>query len=83
MSAPREIYISPKQSLRVATTDPISTDSTKYILHSEYEALLAENNRLRETILAALVANGVHKSDCAIYNEPAMPNGSCNCGAKP
>lgn len=24
----------------------------------------------------------VHKSDCAIYNEPAYPKGKCNCGAK-
>ncbi len=23
----------------------------------------------------------VHKSDCAIYNEPAMPAGPCDCGA--
>ena len=22
-----------------------------------------------------------HASDCAIYNEPAMPGGSCDCGA--
>lgn len=22
-----------------------------------------------------------HKSDCAIHNEPAMPAGSCDCGA--
>lgn len=21
-----------------------------------------------------------HDSDCAVYNEPYMPNGSCNCG---
>lgn len=24
-----------------------------------------------------------HRSDCAIYNEPALPAGPCNCGAKP
>jgi hypothetical protein len=23
-----------------------------------------------------------HMSDCAVYNEPAFPNGVCNCGAK-
>lgn len=23
-----------------------------------------------------------HTSDCAVHNEPAMPNGPCNCGAK-
>lgn len=23
----------------------------------------------------------IHKSDCAIYNEPAYPKGRCNCGA--
>lgn len=22
-----------------------------------------------------------HTSHCAIYNEPALPNGPCNCGA--
>jgi hypothetical protein len=22
-----------------------------------------------------------HQSDCAVHNEPAMPNGECNCGA--
>lgn len=24
-----------------------------------------------------------HDSDCAVYNEPAYPNGSCNCGLIP
>lgn len=23
----------------------------------------------------------VHKSDCAVHNEPYMPNGPCDCGA--
>lgn len=25
---------------------------------------------------------GVHASDCAVHNEPAYPNGPCNCGAE-
>ena len=24
----------------------------------------------------------IHKSDCAVYNMPYMPNGECDCGAK-
>lgn len=24
-----------------------------------------------------------HKSDCAAHNEPAYPNGECDCGAEP
>lgn len=24
-----------------------------------------------------------HASDCAVHNEPAEPNGACNCGAPP
>lgn len=28
-------------------------------------------------------AGKVHASDCAVHNEPAMPNGPCNCGAQP
>lgn len=23
----------------------------------------------------------IHKSDCAVHNEPAERNGKCNCGA--
>lgn len=23
-----------------------------------------------------------HKSDCAVHNEPAVPNGKCDCGVK-
>jgi len=23
----------------------------------------------------------IHKSDCAVYNEPAYPKGRCDCGA--
>jgi len=23
----------------------------------------------------------IHKSDCAVYNMPAYPNGGCDCGA--
>lgn len=23
-----------------------------------------------------------HKSDCGVYNEPALPYGRCNCGAE-
>ena len=23
----------------------------------------------------------IHSSDCAVYNEPAYPNGPCDCGA--
>lgn len=26
---------------------------------------------------------GQHASDCAVHNEPAMPNGPCDCGAVP
>jgi hypothetical protein len=22
----------------------------------------------------------MHKSDCAVYNEPALPAGKCDCG---
>jgi len=25
-------------------------------------------------------ALGVHRSDCAMHNEPALPNGPCDCG---
>ena len=25
----------------------------------------------------------VHQSDCAVHNEPAEPNGPCDCGAEP
>lgn len=25
--------------------------------------------------------NGIHASDCAVHNEPAYPNGPCDCGA--
>lgn len=25
----------------------------------------------------------IHTSDCAVHNEPAMPNGLCDCGASP
>ena len=25
--------------------------------------------------------SGTHASDCAVHNEPAYPNGPCNCGA--
>jgi hypothetical protein len=28
----------------------------------------------------AVVAD--HASDCAVHNEPAYPNGPCNCGAE-
>jgi hypothetical protein len=24
-----------------------------------------------------------HASDCAVYNEPALPAGPCDCGAEP
>ena len=27
------------------------------------------------------MATGIHWCDCALYNEPAIPNGPCNCGA--
>ena len=23
----------------------------------------------------------IHKSDCAVHNEPALPKGECDCGA--
>jgi len=29
----------------------------------------------------ALGITGVHWSDCALHNMPAMPNGPCSCGA--
>lgn len=27
------------------------------------------------------MATILHDSDCAVHNEPAMPNGPCDCGA--
>lgn len=29
---------------------------------------------------AANAGRGVHASDCAVHNEPAYPNGPCDCG---
>ena len=35
-----------------------------------------------DTCQCPACAQGVrHKSDCAVHNEPAMPNGPCNCKA--
>ena len=28
------------------------------------------------------MAKIIHDSDCAVHNEPAQPNGPCNCGAE-
>ncbi|GAB3416838.1 hypothetical protein NX774_12025 [Massilia agilis] len=37
-----------------------------------------------QALLATKAAQpAVHASDCAMHNEPAMPNGPCDCGARP
>jgi len=40
---------------------------------------------LCEAILTTLPSEEamMHKSDCAVHNEPAYPNGPCDCGAEP
>ena len=35
---------------------------------------------LEKVCLQAADVASQHRSDCAVYNEPAFPNGPCNCG---
>lgn len=36
---------------------------------------------MRKGVKGVKGVNVPHLSDCAVYNEPAYPNGSCDCGA--
>ena len=64
--------------------------------HGNYDGHFTEYNPLKDRKLdghwcrgAALGCNceacssgPPHRSDCAVHNEPAFPNGPCDCGAE-
>ena len=50
------------------------TDAEVVAWHEAY--IITEDNKTIHTIRAM---DHVHASDCAIFNAPAMPPGSCNC----
>jgi hypothetical protein len=47
----------------------------------DYSDVIAEIERLKSTTNPSQPAETIHTSDCATHNEPAYPNGPCDCGA--
>ena len=45
--------------------------------HKELDSTLI--NAMAEEVMKVLEWDG-HKSDCAVHNMPAYPNGECDCG---
>lgn len=52
-------------------------DLLALVLAAEADYELA---RCREKLSDALSADGGHRSDCAVFNAPAMEPGPCDCG---
>lgn len=44
------------------------------------EGLLANGSPVPAGFVCDCPNHGVHASDCAVHNEPAEPNGPCDCG---
>ena len=53
----------------------------KLALSGESVLWTAEYDAARRAITAANAVSDIHASDCAVHNEPAYPNGPCNCDA--
>jgi len=46
-------------------------------------AITAVQKRIADILATKAAQPEAHASDCAVHNEPAMPNGPCDCGAQP
>lgn len=46
------------------------------------ESAFKQSATTEKSIESAITGEPLHTSDCAVHNEPAMPNGPCDCGAQ-
>lgn len=62
--------------------DTISVDGKYYRLMTDKECVgFIWDSAHREHCQCPACKDGIiHASDCAVHNEPAKPNGPCNCG---